>query len=244
MVLIFTIFNKSIKVYSKFKLLLVLLIFFSSHILLTSLSETICEESYEVAKTKVQVNEKSVSDISSGNGINITNKQSEAVAGSVSTNLDSARYCAAIAVTGNDRAGSLNQRVRETKQVFGYLRDNPLGAGIGGAKKLLKSSISVGYADAAANAGILGGVFYLVSFAVLSFLAIKVLVHNDFIKKNYENIIDKKILVALAASVFTLAFTGLLREQPDSSYWHFWIYASFIIVISQVKLKQVGNENI
>ena len=58
-----------------------------------------------------------------------------------------------------DKSISLSARIVESKQVVAYLTEHPLGAGIGEARKQLKSSISVGYMNALAESGVVGGFF-------------------------------------------------------------------------------------
>ncbi|THK43289.1 hypothetical protein E8Q33_01385 [Methylophaga sp. SB9B] len=140
-----------------------------------------------------------------------------------------------------NKGDSFSQRVTEAKEVFEYLYENPYGTGIGGAKKLLNNSISIGYVDVFADSGVIGGLLYLISFILLGALTTwvilgiykkMILVDRDF----------SRILIATACMVLMVIFMGLQREKPDISYWHFWILASFIFMYSIFNL-QVKNDS-
>jgi|GEM_PF-5371480 len=130
-----------------------------------------------------------------------------------------------------NKGDSFSQRVTEAREVFEYLHENPYGTGIGGAKKLLNNSISVGYVDVFADSGILGGLLYLISFIFLGVLATFVvlgLYKRSILIDSYFS----RVLIATASMVVMVIFMGLQREKPDISYWHFWILASFIFMYS------------
>lgn len=129
---------------------------------------------------------------------------------------------------------SLSQRIQETKQVFEYLSEHPGGAGFGGAKKLLKNSISVGYVNVIADSGLIGGLLYITSFVILAWLAILVVL-GCYGRSRLVDSDSSRILIATATMVVMTLFMGLQREPPDSTYWHFWILASFIFMYSLSK---------
>lgn len=140
-----------------------------------------------------------------------------------------------------NKGDSFSQRVTEAKEVFEYLYENPYGTGIGGAKKLLNNSISVGYVDVFADSGVIGGLLYITSFILLGTMATCVVL-GIYKKMILMDRGGAQILIAIASMVVMVIFMGLQREKPDVSYWHFWILASFIFMYSILN-SQVKNDS-
>jgi hypothetical protein len=126
-----------------------------------------------------------------------------------------------------DKALSMQQRIDELWQVINFVQDDFWGAGVGARRKVLDSSISVGYANVFADTGFLGGSFYLITCILLAFIALKCAIGRTAHSLDLSN---SRAVVALGISVLTCLFFGLQREQPDASFWHMWIYASFIVM--------------
>jgi len=130
-------------------------------------------------------------------------------------------------ITGGDKQLSKQQRVDELFQVITFVRTDFWGAGVGGGRELLDSSISVGYANVFADTGLLGGSFYVLLCVAIGVIALKYVLTCS--RRDARGVNGKAVL-ALALSLLTCLFFGLQREQPDASFWHMWIYASFIIM--------------
>lgn len=131
---------------------------------------------------------------------------------------------ASSSMLAGDRSLSIHQRIDELIQVVNYTSENFWGSGVGAGRNTLKSSISVGYANVFADSGILGGSLYLLAFLLMGYEATKGALGK------LVSISDAQLsssVVAIGLSVLTCLFFGLQREQPDASYWHMWIYASF-----------------
>ena len=150
-----------------------------------------------------------------------------------STTIDSAKNI----ITGGDKSLSMHQRVSELFDVFYFLQTDFWGAGIGAARRLLDSSISVGYANVFADVGVFGGFLYLSICLILSAMAIRCVL--GWQTETQEN---KAASIALGLSVLTCLFFGLQREQPDASFWHMWIYASFIVIHRINRSNQISTQ--
>ena len=137
--------------------------------------------------------------------------------------------------TAHGKIKSFEYRVKGIKLASKYLISHPIGTGASMVITDLNHSIAVGFMSAIINAGIFGGVFYLVFFAALFFKACSIIL---FCLRT-DNTRNLPFIFAL--STLTLLFMGLQRIQPDMSYWHMWIYASMLILLqsSSYKIKSV-----
>ena len=131
-------------------------------------------------------------------------------------------------ITGGEKTFSKQQRVDELLQVMAFVKEDFWGAGVGAGREVLDSSISVGYANVFADTGILGGTLYALMFSLFGLLALKIALGLD---REISQRIEGKAAIAWSLSVLTCLFFGLQREQPDASYWHMWIYASFFVLV-------------
>jgi hypothetical protein len=156
----------------------------------------------------------------------ITPEVASAGVESRSVKKDDAKSANAMSPTlvAGDRSVSQQQRKDELNQVIDYMSTNFWGAGVGAGRKVLHSSISVGYANVFADTGMLGGSIYLAVFLLLGYEAVKGVLGKF---GNSMNVLVNHSVVALGLCVLTCLLFGLQREQPDASYWHMWIYASF-----------------
>ncbi len=127
-------------------------------------------------------------------------------------------------VTGGDKTLSMQQRVDELLEVVNFVRHDFWGAGIGAGRNVLDSSISVGYANVFADIGVIGGILYSIACVLLAYMAIRCV-----LGLHAGSRVNASAASALGLSVLTCLFFGLQREQPDASFWHMWIYASFIV---------------
>jgi len=134
-------------------------------------------------------------------------------------------------ITGGDKKISKQQRIDELFQVITFVRTDFWGAGVGAGRDLLDSSISVGYANVFADTGFLGGSFYVLLCVGLGVIALSYVLRYS---KRESHSVNGKAALALALSLLTCLFFGLQREQPDASFWHMWIYASFIIMYRMI----------
>jgi len=132
--------------------------------------------------------------------------------------------------TIGDRRSSMNQRLSEFMDVYAFLKQKPTGAGAGAGRAATHSYLSVGFLNAFADAGILGGMFYLIAWMVLVANIIACLWKNRMCKS-----LDNAAIYAIGLSVLTCIFFGLQREQPDASFWHMWILGSFIILSKRIR---------
>lgn len=143
---------------------------------------------------------------------------------SAQTSTQTSAQTSAQTLVVGDRSASKQQRINELIQVKDFISVNHWGAGIGAGRFVLDSSISVGYANVFADTGIIGGVFYVLAFLLLGYEALRA------VSGKYGASLDDEVsnaVVALGLVVLTCVFFGLQREQPDASFWHMWLYASF-----------------
>ena len=126
---------------------------------------------------------------------------------------------------GGNKGGSFMQRVIDIQAMTSYLGDNPLGSGAGIGRKAADSNLSVGYANAAVESGIIGGVFYSLGYIILS---LGVMISLWTARKRSDDLTE--LLMVLGMSVLTCLFFGLQREQPDSNLWFMWILASYFYI--------------
>lgn len=128
-------------------------------------------------------------------------------------------------LTGGDKTLSMQQRADELLQVVDFVRHDFWGAGVGTGRNVLDSSISVGYANVFADAGVIGGLLYCLAALLLAYMAM-----GCVLGRNAGPRANTSALCALGLAVLTCLFFGLQREQPDASFWHMWMYASFIVL--------------
>lgn len=116
---------------------------------------------------------------------------------------------------------SLVGRPQSVLSVYEYLLVYPFGTGNALGMATVNYPISVGYANAMLESGVIGGVAYLLMFGLLGWQALKLSLSVDM--NQYEG----RVCFAVAIAVMVVLFIGLQRQQPDLSLWHMWIYASF-----------------
>lgn len=117
------------------------------------------------------------------------------------------------------KSGSLQDRLNGLSAVLGYFQNHAIGTGAALGMLTVNNSISIGYAVAILESGIVGGIFYLCLFVIMGMQALKAIItikHDSF---------EDKIKIVVALSVFSVLVMGLQRMQPDLSFWHMWIYA-------------------
>ncbi|MDQ6955152.1 MAG: hypothetical protein Q9M20_06875, partial [Mariprofundaceae bacterium] len=112
-------------------------------------------------------------------------------------------------------------RVDSLLAVYEYLLVHPFGTGDALGVMTVNYPISVGYAVAMLEAGVIGGVAYCAMFGLLFWKAFKLCLSVDMTQ--YEG----QVRFAVAVAVMIVLFMGLQRQQPDLSLWHMWIYACF-----------------
>lgn len=127
--------------------------------------------------------------------------------------------------TLGDKTLSMQQRVDELLEVVNFVRHDYWGAGVAAGRRVLDSSISVGYANVFADVGILGGFLYSLICLLLTYMA-----GRCVLGWHVGTRANALAVSAMGLSVLTCLFFGLQREQPDASFWHMWIYACFIVL--------------
>lgn len=137
----------------------------------------------------------------------------------------SVMHATGMVVTAGDKTLSMQQRVDELLEVANFVRYDFWGAGIGAGRGVLDSSISVGYANVFADVGIIGGLLYSLACLLLTYMA-----GRCVLGWHPASRVNSPAISAMGLSVLTCLFFGLQREQPDASFWHMWIYASFIVL--------------
>lgn len=122
---------------------------------------------------------------------------------------------------------SFQDRVDGILAAWSYLRVHVMGTGTALGMSTVKNSISVGYAIAILEAGVVGGIFYLCLFAIMGWLALKTIItsNNDFF--------DERVRIVVALSICTVLVMGTQRMQPDLSFWHMWIYAMWFYLLQK-----------
>jgi len=136
----------------------------------------------------------------------------------------------------NAKIASLSFRVEAIIKVLNYLAYHPFGTGVGLGMTTVDYAIAVGFANAALESGVMGGVFYIIMFLSLAWMVC------DRIWQITDFSVDDKMLIAIGLSVLTCIVMGLQRQQPDLSFWHMWIYASFLYLTLKTKRKDVSAE--
>jgi hypothetical protein len=126
------------------------------------------------------------------------------------------------------KKSSFQDRWNGLRAVLGYFKDHFIGTGTALGMLTVNNSISIGYAVAILESGIVGGFFYLCFFAIMSFLTLKTIITVQL------DSFDSEIKFVVALSVTTVLVMGLQRMQPDLSFWHMWIYAIWFY-LQQIK---------
>lgn len=131
---------------------------------------------------------------------------------------------------------SFKDRISGLKSVFDYLITNAAGTGAALGMLTLNHSISVGYAVALVESGILGGVLYISLFAIMSWSAL----NEIFISKSKS--LNEQMRIVVALSIICVLVMGAQRIQPDLSFWHMWIYGMwfFLIKKSECNFRSTG----
>lgn len=112
--------------------------------------------------------------------------------------------------------------------VYEYLSIHPFGTGNALGMVTVGYPVSVGYANAMLEAGVVGGIAYCIMFGLLFWTALKLSLLVD-LKKT-----EGRVCFVVAVSVMILVFMGAQRQQPDLSLWHMWIYASLFYLTTRV----------
>lgn len=130
-----------------------------------------------------------------------------------------------LSTTSNGKVHSFRDRRDGLHAAFGYLKVHPVGTGAALGMLTVSNSISVGYAVAVLEAGVVGGVFYLCLFAIMGWLALKIIITTNI--DSFEG----QVKVVVALSVCAVLMMGVQRMQPDLSFWHMWIYAMWFYLL-------------
>ncbi|BBN59003.1 hypothetical protein [Hydrogenovibrio marinus] len=136
----------------------------------------------------------------------------------------------------NSKEASLTDRLAAVTVVLNYLFHHPFGTGAGLGMTTVNYAIAIGFANAALEAGFMGGVFYIIMFLILACMV--------YVKiwKMAKFSTDEKMIIAIGLSVLTCIVMGLQRQQPDLSFWHMWIYASFLYLTMKAKSEENARE--
>ena len=132
--------------------------------------------------------------------------------------------------TVGNRSASLMQRIEELMTIRNFLNERPEGAGAGEGRRAAQSSLSIGYGNVFVDAGVLGGLAYLIAYFILVIGVISRLWHY----RKGDGLLCMA-MYAIGFSLLTGAFFGFQREQPDASFWMMWILASFIVISKRVR---------
>lgn len=122
---------------------------------------------------------------------------------------------------------SFHDRVDGLRATWKYFQSHLIGTGAALGMSTVRNSISVGYAVAVLESGIMGGLLYLVLFSTMGWLALK-----EIVSARNEPLVDPARLV-VALSVCTVLVMGAQRMQPDLSWWHMWIYAMWLYLLQE-----------
>lgn len=125
----------------------------------------------------------------------------------------------ALSTTANGKKLSFNERFEGIRTVISYLEAHPMGTGTALGMKTVQNSIAVGYAVAALESGVAGGIFYLGLFATMGWLALRTVAKVD------DKSFDGRVKVVVSLSIGAVLIMGAQRIQPDLSFWHMWLYA-------------------
>lgn len=132
-----------------------------------------------------------------------------------------------VSTSFSGKGHSFHDRTEGLLAVWRYLKVHVSGTGTALGMTRVNNSISVGYAVAVLESGIVGGFFYLTLFALMGWLALKTILFS----KNES--FDERIMMAVALSVCSVLAMGAQRIQPDLSLWHMWIYAMFFYLLQK-----------
>ncbi len=116
---------------------------------------------------------------------------------------------------------SMGDRIEAIYIVVVHLLSNPFGTGAGLGMTTVDYAIAVGYANAALEGGVVGGILYLFMFLLLTRFSVQALLASF---RSYPEHLE---MLAIGMSVLSCVIMGIQRQQPDISFWHMWIYASF-----------------
>ncbi len=116
---------------------------------------------------------------------------------------------------------SWGDRLDAISIVCSHLANHPIGTGAGLGMTTVEYPVAVGFANAALESGVAGGLFYCLMFILLTGFALKQ-VWGCSGRVRYS-----RVQLVVSLSVLSCIFMGLQRQQPDISFWHMWIYASF-----------------
>jgi hypothetical protein len=133
------------------------------------------------------------------------------------------------------KSASFQDRLNGLRAVLGYFKDHVFGTGAALGMLTVNNSISIGYAVAILESGIVGGIFYLCLFAIMGSLALKTIITLN------NNSFMNEINIVVALSVSTVLVMGFQRMQPDLSFWHMWIYAIWFYLL---QMKHDSQESI
>ena len=125
------------------------------------------------------------------------------------------------------KAVSMQDRIDGVRVVIKYLNTHSIGTGTSLGMKTVNHSISVGYAVAALESGVLGGILYLCLLVIMGWLALMMILSSKM--DTFEN----RVRIVVALSVCTVIIMGTQRMQPDLSFWHMWIYAMFFYLLQK-----------
>lgn len=133
---------------------------------------------------------------------------------------------------------SLQDRINGLFAVSGYFKDHLMGTGAALGMLTVKNSISVGYAVAILESGVIGGIFYLGLFSIMGWLALKTIVASHY------GSFDERVRIVVALSVCTILVMGAQRMQPDLSWWHMWIYAMWFYLLQNGQFNETGQNQV
>jgi len=112
--------------------------------------------------------------------------------------------------------GSFGGRYFVAVKTFSVLSESPFGFGAG-STSILNMRSNIGWINCLLDSGVIGGIFYFLSFSVLIFSAIKSLLSSN------------DIYIKIYAIAFLAACFGALQRTPvDGSLWHWWIIIGYL----------------
>jgi len=145
-----------------------------------------------------------------------------------------AAFKGSLSTSLSGKAHSFQDRLDGLCAAYSYLKAHPIGTGMALGMQTVHNSISVGYAVAVLEAGVVGGVLYLCFFSIMGWLALKTIITTNI--GSFEG--QVKIVVAL--SVCAVLTMGAQRIQPDLSFWHMWIYAMWFYLLQKLPCFKVA----
>jgi len=124
-----------------------------------------------------------------------------------------------------NKGGSFQQRVIDIGIAIEYLKEHPLGSGAGEGRRVTHSFLSVGYANAAVESGVVGGIVYNLAYLILVFGILGSLYGHWSCQT-----LTSRLTIVYGLSVLMCILFGFQREQPDSSLWFMWLLSGYLFL--------------